>query len=395
MKPAIHDPAQYKLRSHVNEMIVLQAKSAGKERRDAERIESEKQALAAIEARKQKELVPLQEARDAARAAYTAKADAKTELYTKYHSRVYPQIDGWTEFSQEAADALGEEVPELKGFNWDTYRPEGRAYEDVFYDEDAAYRSNRSRVNMKYALEAQKARTQFQRIGQGPKTKAKAYRMLREWKYGRADGSMGEPGDRVDYGTVFGFASLEELDAWETRMDERLKEANGMTNIDWKPWERLLREMLAKGGAYKQAGNLVIDRRKYEAGLPDLHAATKPYKWQKNPYIVKSRIIDHDKFMARKIWNIKEKAKWDASQEKRKIEKEDRDEAKEKKKQRIRHDVEEINLLPDMGCRHLHHPQEWMPQRRDDGSTWYPSKEEAEYTACLVFHIVYSVSAWA
>jgi len=66
-----------------------------------------------------------------------------------------------------------------------------------------------------------------------------------------------------------------------------------------------------------------------------------------------------------------------------------------KKKQRIRHDVEEINLWPDMRCRHLHHPQEWDPQKRDDGSTWYPSKEEAEYTACLVFHIVYSVSAWA
>ena len=27
-----------------------------------------------------------------------------------------------------------------------------------------------------------------------------------------------------------------------------------------------------------------------------------------------------------------------------------------RKKQRIRHDVEEINLWPDMRCRHLHHP---------------------------------------
>ena len=59
-----------------------------------------------------------------------------------------------------------------------------------------------------------------------------------------------------------------------------------------------------------------------------------------------------------------------------------------RKKQRIRHDVEEINLWPDMRCRHLHHPQEWTPQIGDDNSTWYPSKEEAEYTACLVFHIV-------
>ncbi len=64
-----------------------------------------------------------------------------------------------------------------------------------------------------------------------------------------------------------------------------------------------------------------------------------------------------------------------------------------RKKQCIRHDVEEIRLWPDMRCRHLHHPQEWTPQVDEDGRTWYPSKEEAEYTACLVFHIVYSVSA--
>ena len=66
-----------------------------------------------------------------------------------------------------------------------------------------------------------------------------------------------------------------------------------------------------------------------------------------------------------------------------------------RKKQCIRHDVEEIRLWPDMRCRHGHHPQEWTPQVNKDGKTWYPSKEEAEYTACLVFHIVYSVSAWA
>jgi hypothetical protein len=66
-----------------------------------------------------------------------------------------------------------------------------------------------------------------------------------------------------------------------------------------------------------------------------------------------------------------------------------------KKKQCIRHDVEEIRLWPDMRCRHSHHPQEWTPQVDAEGKTWYPSKEEAEYTACLVFHIVYSVSAWA
>ncbi len=66
-----------------------------------------------------------------------------------------------------------------------------------------------------------------------------------------------------------------------------------------------------------------------------------------------------------------------------------------RKKQRIRHDVEEIRLWPDMRCRHLHHPQEWTPQVDKDGRTWYPSKEEAEYTACLVFHVVDSVSTWA
>ena len=66
-----------------------------------------------------------------------------------------------------------------------------------------------------------------------------------------------------------------------------------------------------------------------------------------------------------------------------------------RKKQCIRHDVEEIQLWPLMRCRHVHHPQEWMPQLGKDSSTWYPSKEDAEYTACLVFHIVYSVSSWA
>ena len=48
-----------------------------------------------------------------------------------------------------------------------------------------------------------------------------------------------------------------------------------------------------------------------------------------------------------------------------------------RKKQRIRHDVEEIDLWPDMRCRHLHHPQEWTPQQGDDGSTWYPKKKRS------------------
>ena len=66
-----------------------------------------------------------------------------------------------------------------------------------------------------------------------------------------------------------------------------------------------------------------------------------------------------------------------------------------KKKQCGCHDVEEIQLWPDMRGRHRHHPQEWTPQVSEDSRTWYQSKEEAEYTACLVFHIVYSVSVWA
>ena len=66
-----------------------------------------------------------------------------------------------------------------------------------------------------------------------------------------------------------------------------------------------------------------------------------------------------------------------------------------RKRQCIRHDVEEIRLWPDMYCRHGHHLQEWMPQESEGGGVWYPDREEMEYTACLVFHIVYSVSVWA
>jgi len=63
-----------------------------------------------------------------------------------------------------------------------------------------------------------------------------------------------------------------------------------------------------------------------------------------------------------------------------------------RKKQRICHDVEEIRLWPDMRCSHRHRPQRQTSQVCEDGETWYPSGKEAEYTACLVFHIVYSVS---
>ena len=65
------------------------------------------------------------------------------------------------------------------------------------------------------------------------------------------------------------------------------------------------------------------------------------------------------------------------------------------KRQKIRHDIEEIQCWPSMKCRHIHHPEEWTPMIADDGAISYPSHEEAEYTACLVFHIVRAASMWA
>ena len=49
-----------------------------------------------------------------------------------------------------------------------------------------------------------------------------------------------------------------------------------------------------------------------------------------------------------------------------------------RKKQHIRHDVEEILRWGDMTCEHMHPPSEWDPQKGPDGKTWLPSKEEAE-----------------
>ena len=66
--------------------------------------------------------------------------------------------------------------------------------------------------------------------------------------------------------------------------------------------------------------------------------------------------------------------------------------ATRRKSQRLRHDIEEIERWPQMQCRHFHSRTEWDPQHCSDGSTWYPSKEEAEYTAALVFHIAVAVS---
>ena len=66
-----------------------------------------------------------------------------------------------------------------------------------------------------------------------------------------------------------------------------------------------------------------------------------------------------------------------------------------RKRQKIRHDIEEILCWSGMKCRHMHHPDEWEPIKNGDGTTFYPSHEEAEYTANLVFHIVVAASVWA
>ena len=65
------------------------------------------------------------------------------------------------------------------------------------------------------------------------------------------------------------------------------------------------------------------------------------------------------------------------------------------KKRRVRHDVEESWLRPDMYNRHGHHPQGRTPQASRDGETWHPSNDEAEYIECLVVHAGYDVSTEA
>ena len=46
-------------------------------------------------------------------------------------------------------------------------------------------------------------------------------------------------------------------------------------------------------------------------------------------------------------------------------------------------------------CAHSHHPTEWHPVRRSNKSVYYPSKEESEYTAALVFTIAVAYRFWA
>ena len=61
----------------------------------------------------------------------------------------------------------------------------------------------------------------------------------------------------------------------------------------------------------------------------------------------------------------------------------------------LRHDILEIHRWPDMSCVHIHDPGEWAPRVTRTGTFADPYQEEAEYTACLAFHIAVSASWWA
>eukprot|EP00435_Cladocopium_sp_Y103_P041162 s279_g11.t1 len=65
------------------------------------------------------------------------------------------------------------------------------------------------------------------------------------------------------------------------------------------------------------------------------------------------------------------------------------------KKQRIVHNLDTMHQLPNLICGHVHDPREWTPYRQSDGSMFFPSKEESEYTAHLCFTIVVACSHWA
>ena len=69
--------------------------------------------------------------------------------------------------------------------------------------------------------------------------------------------------------------------------------------------------------------------------------------------------------------------------------------ASRRKKQRIVHNMETMRQLPTLVCGHIHDPREWTPSRRPDGSMFFPSKEESEYTAHLCFTLVVACSHWA
>ena len=65
-----------------------------------------------------------------------------------------------------------------------------------------------------------------------------------------------------------------------------------------------------------------------------------------------------------------------------------------RKRQRLRHNIEEFNQWQPVGCHHWHDPNEWEPQEVA-GKVYWPSQEQAEYTAALAFHVAVSCSWWA
>ncbi len=69
--------------------------------------------------------------------------------------------------------------------------------------------------------------------------------------------------------------------------------------------------------------------------------------------------------------------------------------ATRRKAQTIRHNIVDMRKLPNLICAHSHDPNEWKPIRQSDKSVYYPSREESEYTAALVFTIAVACSFWA
>ena len=66
-----------------------------------------------------------------------------------------------------------------------------------------------------------------------------------------------------------------------------------------------------------------------------------------------------------------------------------------RKAQKLRHNMIELCALPSLQCAHWHDPAEWRPYTDQAGVRVYPSREEAEYSAALVFTIAAAVSHWA
>ena len=69
--------------------------------------------------------------------------------------------------------------------------------------------------------------------------------------------------------------------------------------------------------------------------------------------------------------------------------------ASRRKKQRIIHNISDMKSLPNLTCGHVHDEHEWKPVQAPGQPTYFPSKEEAEYTAHLCFTLVVCCSFWA